>query len=82
MCIEIRRVFLGLEVEIEALSDTCRCCGKTGHWAKDCDLRFNVQYMDSNELQTELESKLAARDMIPPEPESADSIEDFVSCSE
>lgn len=66
----------------KALSDTCRRCGKTGHWAKDCDLRFNVWYMDSDELQTELESKLATKDAVPPEPESADSVEDFVSCSE
>jgi len=26
----------------KATPDTCRCCGKTGHWAKDCDLRFDV----------------------------------------
>jgi len=26
----------------KAAPDTCRRCGKAGHWAKDCDLRFNV----------------------------------------
>jgi len=26
----------------KATPDTCRRCGKTRHWAKDCDLRFNV----------------------------------------
>jgi hypothetical protein len=36
--------------------------------------------MDSDELQTELEGKLAARDAIPTEPEleSVDNEEDFV----
>jgi hypothetical protein len=23
-------------------ADACRCCGNTGHWAKDCHLQFNV----------------------------------------
>jgi len=36
----------------KATPDTCRHCGKTGHWAKDCDLCFNVQYMDADELET------------------------------
>jgi len=26
----------------KATPDTCRRCGKTGHWAKDCDLCFDV----------------------------------------
>jgi len=26
----------------KATPDTCWRCGKTGHWAKDCDLRFDV----------------------------------------
>jgi len=26
----------------KATPDTCRHCGKTGHWAKECDLRFDV----------------------------------------
>ena len=64
----------------KALSDTCRRCGSTDHWARDCPLRFDVRYMDSDELQTELEGKLAARDAIPTEPEleSVDNEEDFV----
>ena len=66
----------------KALSNACRRCGKTGHWAKDCDLCFDVQSMDCDELQTELEDRLAAKDAVPPEPESASSVEDFVSRSE
>ena len=64
----------------KALSDTCRRCGSTDHWARDCPLRFDVRYMDSDELQTELEGKLAARDAIPTEQEleSVDNEEDFV----
>ena len=64
----------------KALSDACRRCGSTDHWVKDCPLRFNVRYMDSDKLQTELEGKLAARDAVPTEPEleSVDSKEDFV----
>ena len=67
----------------KALSDTCRCCGKAGHWAKDCDLRFDIRYMDADELETELENKLAAKDAVPPEVpkevEQVISVEDFVS---
>jgi len=66
----------------KATPDTCRRCRKTGHWAKDCDLRFDVRYMDTDELETELKNKLAARDVAPAEtPDEAEptvSVEDFV----
>jgi len=38
----------------KATPDTCRRCRKTGHWPKDCDLRSDIQYMDADELETEL----------------------------
>jgi len=56
-------------------SDTCRHCRVTGHWAKDCHLRFDVRHMDTDELQTLLEDKLAAKDAVP-------LAEDFLSSSE
>ena len=69
----------------KATPDTCRRCGRTGHWAKDCDLRFDIRYMDADELETELENKLAAKDVAPmemsEEAEPPVSVEDFVSCS-
>jgi hypothetical protein len=69
----------------KAAPDTCRRCGKTGHWAKDCDLRFDVRYMDTDELERELENKFAAKDVAPAEPpveeEEELSVEDFVSRS-
>ena len=69
----------------KATPNTCRHCGKTGHWAKDCDLRFDLQYMDADELETELENKLAAKDVAPmealEEAEPPVSVEDFVSRS-
>jgi len=69
----------------KATPGTCRCCRKTGHWAKDCDLRFDVGYMDADELGTELKNKLAAKDVAPTEAsEEAEppvSVEDFISRS-
>ena len=69
----------------KATPDTCRCCGKTGHWAKECDLRFDVRYMDTDELEKELENKFAAKDVAsaenPVEGEEELSVEDFVSRS-
>jgi len=52
----------------KAAPDTCRRCRKTGHWAKECDLRFNVRYMDTDELERELENKFAAKDVASAEP--------------
>ena len=71
----------------KAISDSCRRCGAPGHWAKDCPHKFDVQYMDTDELETALEDKLAAKDAAPTEPiteqeESVpDSVADFVSRS-
>ena len=67
----------------KAISNTCRRCGKTGHWAKDCDLRFDVCYMDTDELESMLEDKLAAKDAVPAESlaEPKANVEDFVSHS-
>ena len=69
----------------KAAPNTCWRCGKTGHWAKDCDLRFDVRYMDADELERELENKFAAKDVASAEPpveeEEGLSVEDFVSRS-
>jgi hypothetical protein len=66
--------------------DTCRRYGKLGHWAKDCNLCFDVQYMDTNRLERMLENKLAAKDAVlveqPVQAEQPDSVEDFVSRNE
>jgi len=69
----------------KATPDTCQHCGKTGHLAKDCDLHFDIRYMDADELETELENKLAAKDVAPvetlDEAEPPVSVEYFVSRS-
>jgi hypothetical protein len=71
----------------KSLSDACRRCGATGHWAKDCHLRFDVRHMDTDELQTLLENTLAAKDVAPLEPSAEEDDEpithekDFVSRS-
>jgi len=69
----------------KATPDTCQRCGKTGHWAKECDLCFNVRYMDTDKIERELENKFAAKDVAsvetPDEAEPPVSVEDFVSRS-
>ncbi|KIM35643.1 hypothetical protein M413DRAFT_430631 [Hebeloma cylindrosporum] len=71
----------------KSVPDACRRCGKLGHWAKDCDLRFDVRYLDLDELSALIEDRLAALDSVPPEPEDEPveqkmPAEDFVSSSE
>jgi hypothetical protein len=67
--------------------DTCRRCGAAGHWAQDCDRRFDVRYMDADELETHMENKLAAKDVATEEPLSEEDEptpveqKDFVSRS-
>src|SRR5438105_13897777 len=64
---------MGVPMDIDAtrkaksLPDTCRRCGRPGHWAKACDLRFDVRHMEIDELQTFLEDMLAAKDAAPTE---------------
>ncbi|KIM37964.1 hypothetical protein M413DRAFT_30610 [Hebeloma cylindrosporum] len=71
----------------KSVPDTCRRCGKLGHWAKDCDLRFDVRYLDLDELSALVEDRLAALDAVPLEPEDKPveqklPAEDSVSSSE
>ena len=67
--------------------DTCRRCGATGHWAKDCERQFDVRYMDADELETHMENKLVAKDVATEEPLSEEELsapteqKGFVSCS-
>ena len=49
--------------KVKALPDMCQCCGKTGHWAKDCKCHFDIRYMDDGEIQKQLEDRLAAQDV-------------------
>ena len=67
------------------LSEACRCCGKPGHLAKECHLRFDVRFMDADELEELLLTKHTALDAVPPDsPNDADpvvSTQDFVSRS-
>jgi len=68
----------------KAISDNCHRCRKTGHWVRNCDLHFNVCYMDADELESLLEDKLAVKDAVPaetPAEEEPVSVEDFVSHS-
>ena len=64
----------------------CQRCGKPGHFAKDCELRYDVRLMMVDDLQTILEDMLAAKDAIPTEslekPEEGEEEEDFVHSSE
>ena len=63
--------------------DTCRRCGKIGHWAKDCDLWFDIRHLTDDELGAILEQWLAALDVAPSETEEESApIEDFVPRSE
>jgi hypothetical protein len=69
-------------------ADACRRCGNTGHWAKDCHLRFDVRFMSTDELETAVENYLASKDVAPVEQleeeteETPAVVEGFVSRSE
>jgi hypothetical protein len=70
----------------KAIADNCRRCGLPGHWARDCPQRYDVRFMETDELERTLEDKLAAKDAVPAEEkevelEDESSVADFVSHS-
>jgi Retrotransposon gag protein/Zinc knuckle len=70
----------------KTLPDVCKRCGKTGHWAKDCGLRFDVRHMDLEELQSAVQEKMVALDVAETsgqlaEEEEECTLADFVSRS-
>ena len=69
----------------KAINDNCHCCGKPGHWSKDCKLPFDVHHMTTNKMSVLMENQLAALDVVHLEPEEevvTAPVEDFVSSSE
>ena len=68
----------------KAINDNCRRCDKLGHWSKDCELRYVIHHMTTNEMSELIENQLAALDVAHSEPEEevvAAPVEDFVSSS-
>ena len=53
----------------KAINDNCCCCGKLGHWSKDCELWFDVHYMTADKMSALMENQLTALDVVHSEPE-------------
>ena len=69
----------------KAINDNCCCCGKPGHWSRDCELQFDVHHMTTDEMSVLMENQLATLDVAHSEPKEevvAAPVEDFVSSSE
>ena len=49
----------------------CRCCGNTGHWAKDCPCQFDIRYLGAEELRVIAEEKFQLEGQTP-----SDSLKD------
>ena len=43
--------------QAKAIADTCRRCGYTGHWARDCPRQFDVRCLGFDELRAIMEEK-------------------------
>ena len=46
------------------ISPTCFCCGQAGHKVPDCPLRYDIRALSTDELEAELEIRLAKRDVV------------------
>ncbi len=64
--------------KVRALPDTCRHCGKTGHWAKDCDRCFDIRFMDDGEIHKQIKDRLAAIDVAEVSAEKDDKVPDSI----
>ena len=49
------------------LSLTCFCCGNSGHKVPDCPRQYDIRVWSVEDLEAELQLRLAMRDVVPPE---------------
>jgi hypothetical protein len=49
------------------LPPTCYRCGNTGHKVPDCPRQFDIRVWSTEDLEAELQARLARRDAVPPE---------------
>ena len=49
------------------LSPTCFRCGKSGHKVPDCPRQYDIRVWSVEDLEAELQLRLAMRDVVPPE---------------
>jgi Retrotransposon gag protein/Zinc knuckle len=57
----------------EEQPDSCRRCGKTGHWAKDCEKRFDIRLMTMDEKEEWLQELALQADTVELEGRLAES---------
>ena len=48
-------------------SPTCYRCGNVGHKVPDCPRQFDIRVWSTEDLEAELQARLARRDIVPPE---------------
>ncbi|KAG6822575.1 hypothetical protein H0H92_013331, partial [Tricholoma furcatifolium] len=63
------KLSMGVPMDIDAArrkgtlpASVCHCCGKPGHWARDCPEGFGVRYLSSEERGVLITELLAAED--------------------